>query len=286
MGLLKGRIFVLIRYQSGCVGLPTLIGEYCFCIVLKYELPWKQRFAHKIDFMKPSILTFRFLIFLFCLAGNVTHGQTSGEIYPIDDSCERGMAEARNDYTSNQLGLYFYGSPSPRYNNYIRLICKEYDLVVKGGGSFIDQTGVCYNRYMKEKILERYGANAFDRIQVKLDSLYEVGLGDRNAEFPGGEHVLVKYLYCNLDADLFQEEQIPILAFRLTLNAEGYLSALSFVYSNTFAQADTRYEDQVRKLINAMPPWIPAIENQTPIPFEAALSIKFSRSTRNKFCSF
>jgi hypothetical protein len=201
------------------------------------------------------------------------------------NECEKGKEEAMNDFQKDDFGLYFYGLPNPRFNNWVRLMREEYKLKVRGGGDIIDVEGDCYNKIMNQKIKEKFGKNAFKRIEEKLDSLYEIGLGDRNAEFQGGEEEFLKYIYCNLKDDLFhKEDDIPLIAVKIIIDESGMVQEIEVKLRKYIAEDDTKFEANVIGVLKNMPKWIPAIKNKSPIKYGFIMPIRFDKKMKEKNC--
>jgi hypothetical protein len=216
--------------------------------------------------------------------------ESNSQIKVIDnipnDECEQGKIDAEIDIKKNNLGLYFYGHPNPRFNTWLRLISEEYKLSIKGGGDIVEEKGECYNQVMNEKIKEKFGKDAFERVEIKLDSLYEIGLGDREPIFEGGDSKLMNYLYCNLDNELISnnEEEIPIIVVQILIDKEGVVHKQKILFKNKFAKSDNKYEKNVIQIIDNMPNWIPGIENKKRIDFRYNLPIKFGQKIKKEHC--
>ena len=108
-----------------------------------------------------EIITQVLLLLLTVSIGSpkTAYGQagSSADIVDIQENCERGEEEARQDMINGDLGYYFFGDPNPRFNTWMRTIIKEYGLVVKGGGGILFVEGTCYNDVMRKNIEEKYG---------------------------------------------------------------------------------------------------------------------------------
>lgn len=205
----------------------------------------------------------------------------------MDERCKKGEQEAKNDLENNDWGLYFYGRTGPRYNTWLRLIRKEYQLKVKGGGDISSKEGDCYNRIMIKKIKEKYGADAFEKITTKVDSLYAIDLGDRTAKYKGGEKALLKYIYCNIPDDVLVEnnEAIPRIIFQVSIDKDGHVINKGIIRKNKFAETNERYTKVAIEIINKMPKWIPAIENEKNIAVHSYyIPFKFEKKLKDKNC--
>ena len=222
--------------------------------------------------------------FLGCKESNSS--QLEKEVLVLSE-CEHGKIEAINDIKEDDLGLYFYGLPNPEFNTWVRLISKEYNLSKKGGGDVVDQKGECYNIIMREHIKQIYGKNAFKRIQYKLDSLYDMGKGDRDASFQGGEAELMKYLYCNINEDYFSDtsEDSPILVVQFIISREGVVQNIKIVFSNDRAKSNKKYSNIVFELIEKMPNRTPSRVNNQNGEILYTIPIKFYKEKKIEYCS-
>jgi len=200
-------------------------------------------------------------------------------------NCEKGKLDAIKDFENGQLGYYFFGHPNPEFNTWVRTIKEEYDITTKGGGDIIFEEGECYNEIMETKLKAKYGEHVFERINQKVDSLYEIGLGDRNAEYTGGQGALLKHIYCNLKDDLFKEEnQKLIIIAQLIINEQGKTIIDTLRLRNISEEEILIYKSEVNKLIDRMPKWIPAIQNKKEIKNKYTIPIKFSKQEKLKNC--
>ena len=204
----------------------------------------------------------------------------------VDNDCEIGKTEAEMDFEKDSLGWYFYGLPNPRFNTWSRIISEEYDLQRKGGGDVITRRGECYNEQMKIKIKEKFGMNAFDRISNKVDSLYSIGQGDRDAEFVGGDSSLMKYIYCRIGNQLFSEndDSAARIIVQFRINREGDHGNFKIMYENEEAKSNPEYKNEVIQIMQGMPKWTPGIVNGIKQEFQYNLPIKFDISTKNEYC--
>lgn len=201
------------------------------------------------------------------------------------DYCEKGKLDAVNDIENDQLGYHFFGIPSPRFNTWVRIIKEEYNLSTKGGGDIIYEEGECYNEIMKIKLKAKYGELAFERINQKVDSLYAIGLGDRNAEYNGCQDDLLKHIYCNVQDELLKDEnQKSLVIVQLIINEQGKAKIDTMTLRNISEDETSIYEREVSQLIDSMQNWIPAIENKKEIENRYTIPIRFSKQAKVKNC--
>jgi len=202
------------------------------------------------------------------------------------DNCEKGKLNAIKDFENDQLGYYFFGHPNPKFNTWVRTIKEEYDLTTKGGGDIIFEEGECYNEIIETKLKAKYGEHVFERINQKVDSLYKIGLGDRNAEFKGGQDELLKHIYCNIKEGLLKEEsqKMTIIA-QLIINEKGKTKIDTLRLRNISENETSIYKSEVKELIDKMPNWIPAIQNKEKIKNSYIIPIRFSKQAKLKNCT-
>ena len=218
-------------------------------------------------------LLFMFLAFL--------KAQTSNH-----SNCAEGRREAIEDLRAGKLGYYFMGRPSLRSQHYIRLFQDNYGVEVKGGGCIIDQSIDCYNELMRTAICDQFGSNAFERIGQQLDSLYEIGLGDREAYYVGGDSALYHYLYCNIDQDLlFADEGSPsIVVATITIGTNGTVNSVELIYKRGSAEDDPRYGQTALKILSNMPAWEAGFINGKHVESQWNIPIYFRLSAYNRYC--
>ncbi|GAB3830133.1 hypothetical protein GCM10028895_45790 [Pontibacter rugosus] len=196
-------------------------------------------------------------------------------------ACRRGIKDAVKDYQAGELGLYFYGLPNPEFNTWVRLMIEEYGLELKGGGDIVEPEGKCYNKVMYELIKQKYGKNAFERIDTKVDSLFKLGLGDRDVKFKGGDEGLMKYIYCNLSDSLLKEDsEAPLIVVSLVIDEQGKIEESEILFKRNIEQDEALYDEVVEQLVEKMPDWTPASHNKVAIKQRYTIPIKFSRKSK------
>jgi hypothetical protein len=200
-------------------------------------------------------------------------------------ACRRGIEDAVKDYQAGELGLYFYGLPHPEFNTWIRLMQEEYDLKVKGGGDISEPEGKCYNKLMYELIELKFGKNAFERIDTKLDSLYKLDLGDRDVRFKGGEEGLIQYIYCNISDTLLKEDSVaPLVVVSLFIDEQGKIEESEILFRKNIEQNEALYDEAVKQLVENMPNWLPSVQNKVAVKQKFTVPIRFSRKIKKSNC--
>ncbi len=214
-----------------------------------------------------------------------TNNKNQGKI-KTSPQCKKGIKAAKKDDKKGDWGFYFYGNYSPRYTTWVRVAQEELQLKIKGGGDISSQEGDCYNRIMRAKIKEKFGEDAFKKINRKVDSLYAIGLGDRPAKYKGEKKEFLAYIYCNLPDELLSENNnTPTILLQFSIDKAGKVINKGIVNENQFAETTPHHAAIANKIVNNMPDWDPAIENQKAIFFETyTLPIKFAKTMKEKYC--
>ena len=202
------------------------------------------------------------------------------------DNCERGQAQAFSDIKKGNLGLNFYGLPSPEFYTWQSIIVSKLQLKIFLGGCVESVEGHCYNEIMEKHIRERYGDQVFGQILDTVNRLYEEGMGDRDAKFGMDESDLQKYIYCQLNSELLSsiDHAIPIVVAQLNIDRTGKPHLEKIVFRNIHALSDCRYENEVMCLVEQMPNWEPAIENRKHVNSRYAIPVLFDLKMYDWFC--
>ncbi|MBK8503327.1 MAG: hypothetical protein IPL46_14575 [Saprospiraceae bacterium] len=199
-------------------------------------------------------------------------------------ACQEGQKEAQQDIENGELGYYFYGLPTPRFNTFVRAVSEELKLKIKGGGDIIDESGECYNEVIKTEIERIYGNDAFKMISLMVDSLETLDLIDKDAHFPGGDEKLKQYIYCNLEAELFKEDDAPEIAVSCEISKTGTIENFRIRRLKNLEQDSAQYISGIRSIFEKMPAWIPGQTEQKPVRYNWTMNIKFSDEMRNRNC--
>jgi hypothetical protein len=242
--------------------------------------------------MKKIWFNFLLLIFLFfsyCQESNaqvVGNSQVKLETNHVLNNCEKGTLQAIKDSNKGELGMYFYGLPSPRFNTWVRLMKAEYGIKVKGGGDIVNEEGVCYNQIMREKVIDVFGKDAFLRIDHMLDSLYEIGQGDRLSEFKGGNSALLKFIYCSVNDEMLVvgNEKVPLIIAQFSINEAGKVEECQILFKNQFARNREKLGEVTMDILKKMPLWVPAVENKKTVRSWYRIPIRFQKEIKTRWC--
>lgn len=94
----------------------------------------------------------------------------------IKMNCEKGTDQAKVDaekgiYKCLSYGLIF--DKNPKLNKFVKEYReKKYGIVIGNGGCVTSDYSECYSRTMKKIILEKFGADIFERSQKEAEELY------------------------------------------------------------------------------------------------------------------
>lgn len=203
----------------------------------------------------------------------------------IDQACQRGREAAINDFVLDQNGFYFFGLPNPRFNTWKRMIQKHLRLTSKGGGCILHQEGICYNDFMRILLKGKYGISIFEEINARVDSLYNVGLGDRLSFFKNGFEDINGYLYCNIDQPYFSiKDTASRCILKAIIDQEGIISLDTLYFKNTPNHLRYSLDKKIKELICKMPTWSPTIEEMNQVSIAWNIPILFTERERRKWC--
>jgi len=125
-------------------------------------------------------LIFALFLIIGCRESNPISEKTSQKIKEdtientLDPySCDWGKVEANKDFKNDSLMLIRFGLPDSATNYYWHILYSDYHIYTKFSvGCKVDQGIICYNNFMKEKIIKKYGSDIFDKASSKADSLF------------------------------------------------------------------------------------------------------------------
>ncbi len=122
---------------------------------------------------------------LFCLLLTFTLGfiysqeknkTEKDSIVWVKMTCEKGTNEAKVDaekgiYKCLSYGLIF--DKNPKLNKFVKEYReKKYGILVGNGGCVTSDYSECYSKTMKKIILEKFGADIFERSRKEAEELY------------------------------------------------------------------------------------------------------------------
>lgn len=120
------------------------------------------------------------LIFFFSLfiLWNSVSAQETEEIHyvKIDESCEAGIAEAKQDIENSKYKLLSYGLILHKdfefHKFYVRYVAEKYGVILGDGGCVVSEKTICYSETMEKAILEKFGQDFFKRAESEALEVY------------------------------------------------------------------------------------------------------------------
>ncbi|MDQ8011599.1 MAG: hypothetical protein REI96_04065 [Flavobacterium nitrogenifigens] len=122
---------------------------------------------------------------LFCLLLTFTLGfiysqeknkTEKDSIVWVKMTCEKGIDQAKVDaekgiYKCLSYGLIF--DQNPKLNKFVKEYReKKYGIVIGNGGCVTSDYSECYSKTMKKIILEKFGADIFEKSRKEAEELY------------------------------------------------------------------------------------------------------------------
>lgn len=210
------------------------------------------------------------------------------EIENIEDTlaCKNGIEKAINDYENGKLGFYFTNSRTPHFTTWLRQFEEYSGALAKSSLDMNNQEGTCYNVYMKTKLFEKFGNDLFERIDQKTDSLFVLGQGDQEEQFPYGD--ISNYIHCQLPNHLLSaKEKYPLIIVGYQIDEKG--NAYNIAIKSTL-NADSikyNYSEEAMNLVKNLPAWEPAIVDGNPVMSRMRwyTAIHFSKERKEEFCA-
>jgi hypothetical protein len=210
---------------------------------------------------------------------------------PFRENCLKGIKLAMEDVEKGILRTGSFGYPAPKMFKeervikviaFEKILQDEYGVTHQHYGCDIGKYE-CYNHFMHEKIIEKYGDSLYHKVWKIVDSLWGNDLIDLPVRFPGGDSTLNKFIYCNLHlaADNNSKNGTNKMAeVTLDINKKGKIVSYSINKDNTDNHParnldSPEYEKEISRLIDLMPDWLPQRENQKFIPSKKTIYIYF-----------
>lgn len=118
------------------------------------------------------------LVFSLFIFWNLVSAQETEEIQyiKIDESCEAGIEEAKQDIENGKYKLLSYGMVIHQdfefrkfQINYVR---EKYGVIFGDGGCVISHKIICYSETMEKAILEKFGQDFFKRSESEAKEAY------------------------------------------------------------------------------------------------------------------
>ncbi|MCL9804694.1 hypothetical protein NAT51_04120 [Flavobacterium amniphilum] len=91
-------------------------------------------------------------------------------------TCEKGIEAAKIDAQNGKYKCLSYGlrfDPNPELNTFAREYReKKYGIITGNGGCVISDYSKCYSETIEKIILEKFGADIFERSRKEAEELY------------------------------------------------------------------------------------------------------------------
>lgn len=199
-----------------------------------------------------------FVILTFILTINLTYALTD---------CQKAKVQATLDFKKS---MYSFHSEEmfPVEQTYFYVLSQYYKI----NWYFTDSLAYykCYDSTMTELLQKKYGKDFLNRALVLTDSLDKTVNWKKDAEFPGGQEALSKYISTKL-------KQIGILKddFKTKIYVEFEITPSGKVTNPEITRGTSTVIDlKVRTIINQMPKWSPAYMYGKPIKQRYTMPIK------------
>lgn len=119
------------------------------------------------------------LVFCLFIFWNLVSAQETEEIQyiKIDESCEAGIEEAKQDIENSKYKLLSYGLILHKdfefHKFYIGYVAEKYGVILGDGGCVVSEKTICYSEAMEVAILQKFGSDFFERIESEAREAYE-----------------------------------------------------------------------------------------------------------------
>jgi hypothetical protein len=199
-----------------------------------------------------------FVILTFILTINLTYAQTD---------CQKAKVQATLDFHKSKYSFHSE-EMFPVEQTYFYVLSQYYKI----NWYFTDSLAYykCYDSTMTELLQKKYGKDFLNRALVLTDSLDKTVNWKKDAEFPGGQEALSKYISTKL-------KQIGILKddFKTKIYVEFEITPSGKVTNPEITRGTSTVIDlKVRTIINQMPKWSPAYMYGKPIKQRYTMPIK------------
>jgi hypothetical protein len=183
-----------------------------------------------------------FAILTFILTINLTYGQTD---------CPKAKVQATLDF---QKSIYFFHSEEmlPIEQTYFYVLRKYYKI----NWYFTDSLDYynCYDSKMTELLKTKYGKDFLNRARVLTDSLDKTKNWKKDAEYPGGQQALSKYL-----TERLKQVGIKKTDFSTKVYVEFEITSSGKIINPVIRRGiNADIDRKIATIIKQMPKWEPA----------------------------
>lgn len=204
-----------------------------------------------------------------------------------DVECQKGIDSAKVHIEKGNYTYLVFGLNASNSYTFGRLLYKEYGINVIYMGCIVYQEPECYSNYMEEEIKKKFGANIIEKTWQKAKYMDSMGLGDRNAVFEGGDKKMYEFIYSNLNWS-------KIEVFESLSNSKGKQKNKVFVQIHIDTMGNVKVDSihransleskiEVKRVVEALPKWIPATRNGKKIEQKFHFALLFSEEMRKKY---
>jgi len=125
---------------------------------------------------------------------------------------------------------------------------------------------------------EEFGTDAASSTDSVEPECFFTGCNETSPQYPGGREAMLRFidsalgfpgLVPEMDSAMEAVEKVIVLA-QFRIEADGQLSDIQFP-----GPAIEPYQTKVRRVLEAMPKWIPGTQNEKPVPMVLKLPVRF-----------
>ena len=195
--------------------------------------------------MKTTTLAILLLILNFSYANAQTDCQKANECAKMDFK--------KSDFSFHSVEML------PVENTYFYVLKKYYNI----NWYFTDSLDyyACYDSVMIDLLKVKYGADFLKRAQAKADSLENTENWRKDAEFPGGQIEMLKFISTRLlNTDLINDDIKTKRYVEIEIDSTGEVTNVLIRRG-----INEKFDKEVISIINQMPKWKPAYLYGKPI---------------------
>jgi hypothetical protein len=199
-----------------------------------------------------------FVILIFILTINLTYAQTD---------CHKAKVQAKLDFHKSNYSFHSE-EMFPVEQTYFYVLSQYYKI----NWYFTDSLAFykCYDSEMTELLKKKYGKDFLNRALVLTDSLDKTVNWKKDAEFPGGQEALSKYITTKLKQVGIKKDD-----FKTKVYVEFEITSSGKVTKTVIMRGtNTEIDQKVTTIINQMPYWCPAYLYGKPIKQRYTMPIK------------
>lgn len=165
--------------------------------------------------------------------------------------CEIASINAKKDFKDSKYSLHSQEF-LPTENTYIYILKKNYNI----DWFFTDSTDYysCYDSVMIVRLDDKFGKNFLDQAKIISDSLENTDNWIRDAEFPGGQTEMYKFISKRLKLSSAKQKEINTkLIIEIEIDSTGKV-----INPIIRKGINSEFDENVILIIQKMPKWNPA----------------------------